>query len=113
MGNNSYSELLEKLEKIIPNEIAQLRNMVAAIESSADTIINRHLPFQYWRLDKPGQTFVSDESFSLEYCSMIAEVIITNKFNINSRAELQRILKTPDKDLQGWRGKITDFFIID
>ncbi len=103
---------MKKLQKIIPNDIDELKKMVSTIESSADTVINRHLPFQYWRCTD-DEEITSDESFSLEYCSIIAEVIITNKFNINSRAELQRILKTPETELQGWRGKIIVFFIKD
>jgi hypothetical protein len=104
LGSFDSSDLFEQLQSAIPEDLASLKTDVwrVIINSPVSCKVTAHLPYNLWR--KEDTTATSTETFSLEYSSRISEVLISTRFQIQSREELLRILKTPDKDLQTWRG---------
>jgi hypothetical protein len=100
-GDVDSSRLFTQLQMAIPDDFAGLKKDVwhLILDSPLGCEILAHLPYSIWRrLDS------TSEYFSLEYSSRIAEVLISTKFDIQSREELLRMSKTPGEDLNTWRG---------
>lgn len=100
-GASDSENLFQEWQQLIPDQFTDLGRLVSVIEKTSEPDALAHKLFHYWRTSENTAVV---ESFSLEYCSQVVEVIIANKFQIESRADLLRVLKTPEKDLQSWRG---------
>lgn len=92
--------------KDIPHNVNELKDQVRLFEQDVFDDRMKHIMFNLYRDDE-------DPSLSyLTYSSLVVEVIMNARYNIGSADEIRPLLQTPAANLQSWRGKEIEKFLL-
>jgi hypothetical protein len=105
-SSQTLANLFARVEKDIPHNVNELKDQVRLFEQDVFDDRMKHIVFNLYRDDE-------DPSLSyLTYSSLVVEVIMNARYNIRSADEIRSLLQTPAANLQSWRGKEIEKFLL-
>ena len=109
LGNVTLEVLYTNVESAIPNNMDHLKRTVNYVQ------VFNHVSMQESRAPHILLHFSSEFPYAtpkILYASPLIEHKITGKFNVLSAAHVKTLLKTSSSDLQSWRGKQMEYFML-
>jgi hypothetical protein len=105
-SRDEYEELHKRLEKAIPidgNELeCEVRNCCADVFSET----MKHIAYSIYRDE------LLPSSYCLIYSSVASETIMSARFITNTADTIRNLLQTPAANLQSWRGRDIEKFLL-
>ncbi len=102
-----FDSLVQRVGKEIPLGIEGLKNQVRLFEQNVFDDRMKHLVFNFYRdAENPSCCY-------LAYASLVVEVIMTARYEIETADQIRLLLQTPAPNLQSWRGREIEKFLLE
>jgi hypothetical protein len=104
--SKTLANLFARVEKDIPHNVNELKDQVRLFEQQVFDDRMKHIVFSLYRDDEdPSHSF-------LTFSSLVVQAIMNARYNIKSADEIRSLLQTPAPNLQSWRGKEIEKFLL-
>ncbi|KAL8002397.1 hypothetical protein Plhal703r1_c15g0072091 [Plasmopara halstedii] len=105
-SSEDFDDLLQRVKSDIPSNINELRNQVRHFEQKSFDGNMKHNVFNFYRDENaPSRSY-------LTYSSSAVEAIMRVRYQVQSADEIRGLLQTPALNLQSWRGKEIEKFLL-
>jgi hypothetical protein len=105
-SSKTLANLFARVEKDIPHNVNELKDQVRLFEQQVFDDRMKHIVFSLYRDDEdPSHSF-------LTFSSLVVQAIMNARYNIKSADEIRSLLQTPAPNLQSWRGKEIEKFLL-
>jgi len=105
--STQFNDLVTDVNRGIPQSLDQLKDQVQLFEQKVFDDRMQHIAFSIYRnKDEPSLSY-------LTYSSLFVKGMMNARFNIGSAIEICTLLHTPEPDLQSWRGKVIEKFLLE
>ncbi|KAL8003857.1 hypothetical protein Plhal703r1_c11g0056751 [Plasmopara halstedii] len=105
-SSGNFDHMLRRVKMDIPSDISELKNQVRQLEQENFDGNMKHIVFKLYRDENAP-------SFSYwTYSSSAVKAIMKVRYQIQSADAIRRLLQTPAPNLQWWRGKEIEKFLL-
>jgi DNA replication protein DnaC len=105
-SSQTYDILVKEVENAVPHNVDDLRDQVKLFGEKVYDNRMKHILFHFYR-DEKAPSFAY-----LAYSSLAVEAMISARYKIGSADEIRSFLQTPAPNLQSWRGKEIEKFLL-
>ncbi|KAL8014387.1 hypothetical protein Plhal710r2_c034g0122991 [Plasmopara halstedii] len=105
-SSEDFNDLLQRVKSDIPSDINELKNQVRQFEQKSFDGNMKHNVFNFYRDENaPSRSY-------LTFSSSVVEAIMRVRYQVQSADEIRGLLQTPALNLQSWRGKEIEKFLV-
>ena len=105
-SSQTYDNLVKEVDDAVPRNVNDLRDQVKLFGGKVYDNRMKHILFHFYR-DEKAPSFAY-----LAYSSLAVEAMFSARYKIGSADEIRSFLQTPAPNLQSWRGKEIEKFLL-
>ncbi|GMF29734.1 unnamed protein product [Phytophthora fragariaefolia] len=105
-SSQTFDDLVEQVKETVPHNVDQLKDQVRLFEQKVFDDRMKHIAFHLYRNENaPSRAY-------LTYSSLAVEAIMSTRYQVRSADQIRSLLQTPASNLQSWRGKEIEKFML-
>ncbi|ETI51756.1 hypothetical protein F442_05035 [Phytophthora nicotianae P10297] len=105
-SSETSDDLVQRVKEDIPHNLDELKDQVRLFQQKVFEDRMKHIVFHLYRNENaPSRAY-------LAYSSLTVEAIMNARYKVGSADEIRALLQTPAPNLQSWRGKEIEKFLL-